>query len=129
MKTEASRLITNFATKPIGIMQWKWENFYLYGLVEPLTGEYFVWEFSHLNAACFNIFLEKFSATYAQDIHIIQLDNGAFHFSQHLQIPENIILLFQPPHTREVCRVDTLPGELHHKLIQSNDYGRKLKDI
>ena len=51
-------------------MQWKRENFYLYGLVEPLTGEYFIWEFSHLNAACFNIFLEKFSASYAQDLHI-----------------------------------------------------------
>ncbi|PHM05989.1 hypothetical protein [Nostoc sp. 'Peltigera malacea cyanobiont' DB3992] len=78
LKTEAGRLITNFGTKPIGIMQWKRENFYLYGLVEPLTGEYFIWEFSHLNAACFQIFLKKFSANYAQDIHIIQLDNGAF---------------------------------------------------
>jgi hypothetical protein len=41
-------------------MQWKRENFYLYGLVEPLTGEYFIWEFSHLNAAYFSVFLEKF---------------------------------------------------------------------
>ncbi|WP_264299924.1 hypothetical protein [Nostoc sp. MG11] len=129
MKTEAGRLITFKGVKPIGIMEWKRENFYLYGLVEPLTGEFFIWELSHLNTACFNIFLENFSANYAQDIHIIQLDNGAFHFSQHLQLPENIILLFQPPHTREVCRVDTLPGELHPKLIQLRDCGRKLKDI
>ena len=47
LKTEAGRLITNFGTKPIGIMQWKRDNFYLYGLVEPLTGEYFIWELSH----------------------------------------------------------------------------------
>ena len=116
LKTEAGRLITNFGTKPIGIMQWKRDNFYLYGLVEPLTGEYFIWEFSHLNAACFQIFLEKFSATYPQDIHIIQLDNGAFHFSQHLQIPENIILLFQPPHTQQVNAIERLWEEIKRHL-------------
>lgn len=47
LKTEAGRLITQKGVKPVGIMQWKRENFYLYGLVEPLTGEYFIWEFSH----------------------------------------------------------------------------------
>lgn len=70
-------------------MQWKRYNFYLYGLVEPLTGEHFIWEFSHLNTTCFNIFLEKFAAAYQEDIHILQLDNGAFHCSQYLQVPEN----------------------------------------
>lgn len=116
LKTEAGRLITAKATKPVGIMQWRRENFYLYGLVEPLTGEYFIWEFSHLNAACFNIFLEKFSATYPQDIHIVQLDNGAFHFSQYLQIPENIILLFQPPHTPQVNPIERLWEEVKRHL-------------
>ncbi|MCP6760027.1 MAG: IS630 family transposase [Fischerella sp. CENA71] len=116
LKTEVGRLITIKGTKPVGIMQWKRENFYLYGLVEPLTGEYFIWEFSHLNAACFQVFLEKFSATYAQDIHIIQLDNGAFHFSQHLQIPENIILLFQPPHTPQVNPIKRLWEEVKRHL-------------
>ncbi|CDN11218.1 transposase family protein [Richelia intracellularis] len=59
LNTEAGRLITNFGTNPIGIMQWKRDNFYLYGLLEPLTGKYFIWELSHLNAACFQIFLEN----------------------------------------------------------------------
>ncbi|WP_189523656.1 transposase [Nostoc sp. PA-18-2419] len=106
LKTEAGRLITKKGTKPIGIMQWKRDNFYLYGLVEALSGEYFIWEFSHLNTACFNIFLEKFLEHSPQDIHILQLDNGAFHFSQYLQIPKNIILLFQPPHTPQVNPIE-----------------------
>lgn len=115
-KTEAGRLITLKGIKPIGIMQWKRDNFYLYGLVEPLTGEYFIWEFSHLNTVCFNIFLEKFSTTYAQDIHILQLDNGAFHFSQYLQVPENIILLFQPPHPPQVNPIERLWEEIKRNL-------------
>jgi hypothetical protein len=116
LKTEAGRLITIKGKKPIGIMQWKRENFYLYGLVEPLTGEYFIWEFSHLNAACFQRFLEKFSATYPQDIHIIQLDNGAFHFSKHLQIPENIIC---KDSGSRVLTKGTLEGEYHRYEPQS----------
>lgn len=93
LKTEIGRLITLRGIKPIGIMQWKRENFYLYGLVEPLTEEYYIWEFSHLNTACFNIFLEQFATTYSEDIHIIQLDNGAFHLSQTQQNPRKYYFL------------------------------------
>lgn len=38
LRTEVGRLITVKGVKPLGTMQWKRENFYLYGLVEPLTG-------------------------------------------------------------------------------------------
>lgn len=97
-------------------MQWKRENFYLYGLVEPLTGEHYIWEFSHLNPACFNIFLEQFAAAYVKDIHVLQLDNGAFHFSQSLQVPEHIMLLFQPPHTPQVIPIERLWQEIKKNL-------------
>lgn len=111
-------------------MQWKRENFYLYGLVEPLTGEHYIWEFSHLNTVCFNIFLEKFATTYVEDIHILQLDNGAFHLSQNLQVPANVILLFQrkfcgrsippqtlpSPHTPQVNPIERLWQEIKRHL-------------
>lgn len=45
LKTEPGRLITLSGIKPLGIRQWKRENFYLYGLVEPLTGEHYLWEY------------------------------------------------------------------------------------
>ena len=64
----------------------------------------------------FSNFFRKQAATYPQDIHIIQLDNGAFHFSQHLQIPENIILLFQPPHTPQVNPIERLWEEIKRHL-------------
>ncbi len=97
--------------------QWKRESFYLYGLVEPLTGEYYIWEFSHLNTDCFSLFLEKFAAAYSEDIHILQLDNGAFHLSHSLQVPKNIILLFQPPHTQATFWGKLPPKSSRHKLI------------
>lgn len=99
LKTIPGRLITLVGVKPLGTMQWKRDNFYLYGVVEPLTGEHFFWEFSHLDTVCFEIFLTNFASTYSEDLHIVQVDNGAFHSSRHLQVPPNVILLFQPPHT------------------------------
>ncbi len=62
------------------------------------------------------MFLEKFAASYPEELHIIQVDNGAFHFSNYLQIPENIILLFQPPYTPEVNPIERLWKEIKKTL-------------
>ena len=67
-------------------------------MVEPISGNNFFWEFTHLNSFCFEIFLDLFSEHYPDELHIIQLDNGALHKALSLNIPENIILLFQPPY-------------------------------
>jgi hypothetical protein len=53
LKTILGRLITLCGVKPQANVSWQRDNFYVYGLVEPLTGERFFWEFSHLDTACF----------------------------------------------------------------------------
>ncbi len=45
-----------------------------------------------------SIFLEKFQAENKDKINIVQLDNASIHTAQKLNIPENVILLFQPPY-------------------------------
>ncbi len=47
--------------KPMGESQWKRDNFYLYGVVEPLSGYSFFYDFSHLDGDCFQIFLDLLS--------------------------------------------------------------------
>jgi len=41
IKTISGRKITALGIKPIGIEQWKYSATYLYGIIEPQTGEYF----------------------------------------------------------------------------------------
>ncbi len=106
LQTRTGRVITLKGVKPIGLTQWKRKTFYLYGVVEPLTGESFFLEFTHLDTVCFELYLEKFAAEYPEEIHIIQVDNGAFHLSRNLRVPPNIILLCQPPHTPEVNPIE-----------------------
>jgi hypothetical protein len=75
LKTISGRKITAKGIKPYGKVQWKIEATYLYGVVEPKTGESFFYEFTHLNSQCFQIFLELVSEYFADSILIIQLDN------------------------------------------------------
>ena len=80
----------------------------LYGAVEPATGESFFLQFSHVDTECFQMFLEEFSKAYPDSLNIIQVDNGRFHTSKKLVVPENIILLFQPPYCPELNPIEHL---------------------
>jgi transposase len=97
-------------------VQWQYKTFYLYGVVEPQSGESFFFEFCHLDTICFEKFLELFSQTYPEDLHIIQVDNGSFHSSLQLQLPDNIILLFQPSHSPQLNPIERLWEEIKEKL-------------
>ena len=60
--------------------------------------------------------MELFSEAYPKDFHIIQLDNGSFHSGMQLQVPDNIILLFQPAHTPQVNPIERLWEEIKDNL-------------
>jgi putative transposase len=60
--------------------------------------------------------LELFASKYPLDLHIIQVDNGGFHNSLNLSIPENVILLFQPAYSPEVNPIERLWGYVKEQL-------------
>lgn len=41
-------------------------------------------------------------------LNILQVDNGRFHTGKNLIVPENIILLFQPPYCPELNPIERL---------------------
>ena len=53
--------------------------------------------------------------------YIIQLDNAAFHPAKKLEVPANIILLFQPPYSPELN-----PGEEREEGEEGGDYTNSL---
>lgn len=116
MKTITGRKITGKGVKPIGVHQWQFKATYLYGIIEPLTGESFFWEFLHLNTDCFQIFLNLISQHFTDSVLIIQLDNGAFHKAKRLQVPDNIILLFQPAHSPELNPIEPVWQYIKRRL-------------
>jgi hypothetical protein len=79
---------------------------WLYGIVEPATGESFFYEFSHLNTDCFQIFLDLISEEFADSILIMQVDQAGCHRAKRLRLPQNIILIFQPAHSPELNPIE-----------------------
>jgi transposase len=118
--TSTGRKITGKGIQPLGKEQWCFDYFWLYGLVEPKSGASFWQEFSHLDSICFEKYLELFSEKYPDDLHIIQLDNGRLPTAKTLTIPENIILIFQPPYCPQINPIERLWKEIKKHLKWSN---------
>jgi hypothetical protein len=100
------RIITRQGVKPIAPFQHKYQTWYLYGIVEPQTGDQFFFTFSHLDAICFQAFLDLIAARFNDTFNIVLLDRGTFHRAQDLVIPQNVSLIFQPPATPEVNPIE-----------------------
>lgn len=106
LKTISGRKITLKGVKPKGKVQWQFKATYLYGVVEPATGEHFFYEFTHFNTDCFQAFLNLVSDQFSDSILIIQLDQAGCHKAKRLEIPPNIILMFQPSHAPETNPIE-----------------------
>ena len=59
-------------------------------------------ELPFCNTEMFQIFLDEFSKENPSELKVMVLDNGAFHKSKSLVIPENIVLVFLPPYSPEL---------------------------
>ena len=82
----SSRRITGRGVKPIANIDHTFENLYLYGAVEPITGESFFLEIPWLDSVCFQLFIDKLAETFPKTLNILVLDNGSFHQAKSLQL-------------------------------------------
>ena len=114
--TVQHRKLTGFGVKPVGDVQWEFLYRWLYGVVEPQSGTSWFMEFSHLDSSCFEAALAGFAAQYPEELHVIQVDNASAHHAQTLTLPDNVILLFQPPYSPEVNPIERLWQELKRAL-------------
>lgn len=73
-------------------------------------------EFSHLDSACFEVALAHFATQFPEDLHVIQVDNAKAHQAHSLSVPDNVILLFQPPYCPEVNPIERVWQELKRVL-------------
>jgi transposase len=100
----------------LGPVQFCFENFYLYGAVEPSTGENFFLELPQLNTANFQIFLNEFGHQYQDTLNIVLMDNGSCHTAKSLVTPANIACLFLPPYSPELNPIERLWQDVKEQL-------------
>jgi len=110
------RRITLPGVKPISPVQFQFESYYLYGAVEPSTGESFFLELPNLNTQCFQIYLDEFSKAFADSFIVMILDRGKFHQAKSLIIPYNIAPLFLPPYSPELNPIERLWEDIKNAI-------------
>ena len=92
------------------LSQWCFDYLWLYGLIEPRSEASFFTVLSHVDGVCFQQYLESiwFSQAYPNQLHLIQLDNVRWHIWSELDVPDNVILIFQPPYCPQVNPIERL---------------------
>ncbi len=110
------RRITAKGVKPIQKVQFQFESYYLYGAVDPLTGDAFYLEMPGLNGACFQVYLDELSARFRDDFIIMLTDNASAHTAKKLIIPENLVLLPFPAYCPELNPIERLWQHIKSKI-------------
>lgn len=136
LKTETGKLITAFGVKPVAPVLWKRDNFWLYGVVEPLSGWHFCKEYAHLNTECFQQFIDTLGEQLGEDIALLQMDQAGAHVTNQLRWPENLIPVCQPAHSPELNPIERvwefikqqLQGEVFTTLQQLRARLQKVLD-
>ena len=91
------RRITGKGVQPIKQAEYNFENVYVYGLTEVLSGEKFFLELPSVNGEWFKLFMEEFLAGEdEQTFHIIFVDNASFHSKSYLTTVKNVVFINFP---------------------------------
>jgi transposase len=110
------RRLTSRGVQPVGAIQHVFEWFYVYGAVEPTTGDRFFLELPYLNAENFQIFIDLFAQAFPDSLNLLLLDNSGAHTAQQLTIPENVGLVFLPPYGPELNPIERVWRDLKDAL-------------
>lgn len=84
----------------------KREYYYLFGLIEPLTGKDFMLEFPRLETQTMQIFMDEFAKEDPASLQIIILDNASAHTTAKMKVAENLRLIFLPAYAPELNPIE-----------------------
>ena len=127
MFTRNGKSLTSKGVKPICTFQQVFQNLWLFGAFSPIDGDSFLLEMPHCNTVNFQHFLNEFSKQKPTEYKIIVLDNGAFHKSKLLLIPENIGLIFLSPYAPELNPAEKIWAILKRKF--NNKFCKSLDEV
>jgi transposase len=110
------RRLTARGVQPVGRVQHVFQWFYVYGAVEPTSGDRFFLELPYLNADNFQIFIDLFAQAFPDSLNLLLLDNSGAHTAQRLTLPENVRLVFLPPYCPELNPIERVWRDLKDAL-------------
>jgi transposase len=101
---------------PVGAVQHVFEWFYVYGAVEPTTGERFFLDLPYLHAEMFPLFVDTVAQAFPDRLNLLLLDNRGAHTAQRLTLPTNVRLVCLPPYCPELNPIERVGRDLKDTL-------------
>ena len=91
------------------------EYVYAYIAVCPELGRLSALVLPEANTTMMNLFLNQVGQDFSDYFIIMQIDQAAWHLSKELNVPDNIQLLPQPPHSPELNPVERIWKDIREK--------------
>lgn len=89
--------------RPTAPSRTRYEWTYLYGVVEPETGEVFWLILPQANTVMMQLFVDEYAHSLPEDVLVVLVvDGAAWHTTAALRVPSNIYLVTLPPYTPEL---------------------------
>lgn len=128
LQTSLSR-IWALAGKPLQIkVKQAYQNFYVYGAVEPKTGENFSLFLPWVNTEMMSLYLEQMSLAHANEELVLIMDQAGWHKSKELVVPDNIEIIYLPPYSPELNPIERLWKYMKTNFIHNRVFD-SLKDL
>ncbi|WP_342596785.1 IS630 family transposase [Cyanobacterium aponinum UTEX 3222] len=114
--------------QPIARVNWRFQWLWLYGFVEPNTGETYWWLLPYVNTELFNRVLKDFAQHYEIGKNkrvILAMDQAGWHpIKETTEIPEGIHVMLMPSHSPELQ-----PAERLWPLVNEAIANRTFKNL
>ena len=105
-------------TKQLG-----YKNAYIFGVINPINGDYFGMVNTHVGKDFMQIFLDEYSAQLKENQHVLMIVDGAgWHHANSLVIPTNITLHFLPAYSPELNPIERLWLWLKNRYLSFKIY-------
>lgn len=111
LKPIIRKVWARIGSRPIAVVQHRYEWLYVYGFVKPKTGETLWYLIPRVNTRWLNVVYQNFAidagVSAARMLLLVQ-DNAGWHSSQKVKIPEGIMLEFLPAYSPELQPAERL---------------------
>lgn len=110
-------------SRPTAVKQTEYEWVYIFGAVNPLTGQSSALLTPTVNTAYMNHHLQQISQEAGEQVHVVLvLDKAGWHIAKDLQVPSNITLLHLPPYSPELNPIERLWAYMKSHYLSNRIY-------
>jgi transposase len=111
-------------SRPTAVRQTEYEWVYLFGAVNPQTGESSALLAPTVNTEYMNHHLRFIREQAGTDVHVLLvLDRAGWHVAKALEVPSNLTLLYLPPYSPELNPLERLWVYLRSHYLSNRAYG------